>query len=109
MTPYRQSPEPTNRAPSTGSSAGNKSSKWQPLSAMDPSPVADHDPFSLGDSDDEELKKKEIRLNDNAALKQATVESVSEDTGAIWRTENDPGEKPGDVHKQAAKLQGERD
>lgn len=76
---------------------------------MDPSPVADHDPFSLGDSDDEELKKKEIRLNDNAAPKQATVESVSEDTGAIWRTENESGEKPGDVHKQAAKLQGERD
>lgn len=76
---------------------------------MDPSPVADHDPFSLGDSDDEELKKKEIRLNDNVAPKQATVESVSEDTGAIWRTESEPGEKPGDVHKQAAKSQGERD
>lgn len=76
---------------------------------MDPSPVADHDPFSLGDSDDEELKKKEIRLSDNAAHKQATVESVSEDTGAIWRTENEPGERPRDAHKQAAKLQGERD
>lgn len=79
------------------------------MSAMDPSPVVDHDPFSLGDSDDEELKKKEIRLSDNAAPKQATVELMSEDTGAIWRTENEPGERPGDVHKQAAKLHGEKD
>lgn len=76
---------------------------------MNPSPVADHDPFSLGDSDDEEQKKKEIRLSDNAAPKQATVQSVSEDTGAIWRNENEPGERSGDEHKQAAKLQGERD
>lgn len=71
--------------------------------------MADHDPFSLGDSDDEELKKKEIRLSDNAAPKQATVETMSEDTGAIWRTEGEPGERPGDVRKQATKLPGERD
>lgn len=76
---------------------------------MDPSPVADHDPFSLGDSDDEDLKKKEIRLIDNAAPKQATVETAPEDTGAIWRREDEPGERPGDVHKQTAKLPGERD
>lgn len=71
--------------------------------------MADHDPFSLGDSDDEELKKKEIRLNDNTAAKQVTAETVPEDTGAIWRTEDEPGERPGDVRKQAAKLPGERD
>ena len=76
---------------------------------MDPSPVVDHDPFSLGDSDDEELKKKEIRPSDNTAPKQAKVVTVPEDTGAIWRTEDEPGERPGDVRKQAAKLPGERD
>lgn len=71
--------------------------------------MADHDPFSLGDSDDEELKKKEIRLSDNTAPKQATVETMPEDTGAIWRTEGETGERPRDVRKQAAKLPGERD
>lgn len=33
--------------------ASAKPSKWQPLSAMEPSPITEHDPFSLGDSDDE--------------------------------------------------------
>lgn len=76
---------------------------------MDPSPVADHDPFSLGDSDDEELKKKEIRLSDSAAFKQTMVETVPEDTGAIWRKEDEPDERSGDVRKQPAKLPGEKD
>ena len=34
-------------------------SKWQPLAAADPNPVSDHDPFSLGDSDEEEPKRKD--------------------------------------------------
>lgn len=38
---------------------GNKQSKWQPLSSVDPNPIADNDPFSLGDSEDErEVKDK---------------------------------------------------
>ncbi|KAF7595757.1 ubiquitin-binding protein cue5 [Aspergillus hancockii] len=41
------------RPPSTG----GKQSKWQPLSTVEPSPVGDHDPFSLGDSEDEKDTK----------------------------------------------------
>ena len=75
---YPKSPEPSN-GPSLGS--GAKSSKWQPLTAVDPSPVADHDPFSLGDSDDDEAKKKDGKPDDNERLKQAAAEAMSEDIG----------------------------
>lgn len=34
-----------------------KTSKWQPLSAVEPSPIAENDPFSLGDSDDDKDAK----------------------------------------------------
>lgn len=49
----------TQRAPSpaVNPASGAKPSKWQPLASVEPSPVTDHDPFSLGDSDDEEPKK----------------------------------------------------
>lgn len=33
--------------------AATKTSKWQPMSSVDPTPIADNDPFSLGDSEDE--------------------------------------------------------
>ena len=75
---YPKSPEPSN-GPSLGS--GAKSSKWQPLTAVDPSPVADHDPFSLGDSDDDEAKKKDGKSDDSERLKQAAAEAMSEDIG----------------------------
>ncbi|CAI4218196.1 unnamed protein product [Parascedosporium putredinis] len=43
----------------TATPPGNKQSKWQPLSAVEPSPITDNDPFSLGDSEDEkDLKDK---------------------------------------------------
>jgi hypothetical protein len=38
---------------SAGTTTASKSGKWQPLSSVDPTPVDDHDPFSLGDSDEE--------------------------------------------------------
>ncbi|KAL4814045.1 hypothetical protein BDW67DRAFT_167014 [Aspergillus spinulosporus] len=42
------------------SPAGGKSSKWQPLETVEPSPIGENDPFSLGDSDDEkDTKAKE--------------------------------------------------
>lgn len=55
-----------------------KSSKWQPLQSIDPSPVGDNDPFSLGDSD-EERDAKVITLKDDEddvkdVGKKATVE-----------------------------------
>ncbi len=77
--------------------AAGKPSKWQPLSAVDPNPIGDADPFSLGDSDDEPApaggaaaagsKDKtpkpaaapaEIKLDDNERLKQAAAEAMAE-------------------------------
>lgn len=66
---YRSSPDPTKRPSSSASR-----SKWQPLAALDPHPVADHDPFSLGDSDDEESKKKDIKAEDTERLKKAAAD-----------------------------------
>lgn len=58
-----------------------KQSKWQPLSSVDPSPVGegDNDPFSLGDSEDENPTKervggKEIKTEDADRLKKAAAE-----------------------------------
>ena len=64
---------------------------------MDPSPVADHDPFSLGDSDDDEAKRKDGKPDDSERLKQAAAEAMSEDIGGAGtlRTESkDGGGKP---------------
>lgn len=55
-------------------SSGGKASKWQPLSTADPDPVTDHDPFSLGDSDDEESKKKDTRVDDSVKPSTSTAE-----------------------------------
>jgi len=56
---YSASPQPP-------PGVATKSSKWQPLQTVDPSPVTDNDPFSLGDSD-EEKDAKIITLNDDEA------------------------------------------
>lgn len=90
-TPYRASPEPT-RQPTPG---GGKSSKWQPLSAVDPSPVADHDPFSLVDSDDEESKKKDVRAEDSDGLRLAAAEAMADDIGTPGKDEPEPHERAG--------------
>lgn len=59
--------------------ASGKQSKWQPLSAVDPSPAneADNDPFSLGDSEDENPTReraggKEVNKEDAERLKRAS-------------------------------------
>ena len=59
-----------------------KSSKWQPLSTVDPSPVAENDPFSLGDSDDDK-DAKPIQLQDDEQdrLETSTKEAMSEGIG----------------------------
>ncbi|KAL9636333.1 MAG: hypothetical protein Q9164_002879 [Protoblastenia rupestris] len=72
---YPKSPSPLNR-PSSG--ANGRNSKWQPLAAADPSPVNDHDPFSLGDSDDEDAKRKDVKADDSERLKQAAAEAKTE-------------------------------
>ncbi|ODA82543.1 hypothetical protein RJ55_01050 [Drechmeria coniospora] len=68
-----------------------KPSKWQPLSAVPPTPIIDHDPFSLGDSDDEketkDSKEKEKETEkakdskpdvDEDKLKKAAAEAMSD-------------------------------
>lgn len=59
-----------------------KSSKWQPMSQVEPSSV-DNDPFSLGDSDDEK-DAKPITLKDDEddeRVKKATSEAMGDDLG----------------------------
>lgn len=89
---YSASPKPGNTtSTTTAPGSGGKSSKWQPLTSIDPSPVADNDPFSLGDSD-EEKDAKPITLKDDEApkddakgedeqVKKATDEAMKESIG----------------------------
>ncbi|KAL1856033.1 ubiquitin-binding protein cue5 [Paecilomyces lecythidis] len=82
-------PESAQRAPSTG----GKPSKWQPLAAVDPSPVGEHDPFSLGDSDDEkETKNKESNADEGDRAKQATTEAIAGEVGSSSKDDNKPKE-----------------
>jgi hypothetical protein len=72
------------------SSTGGKSSKWQPLATVEPSPVAENDPFSLGDSDDEkETKPKEqTTVPESDQLKKATEEAMSGEMGSSEDKDN---------------------
>ena len=82
---YSTSPRPP---PKDGSSAASKpavkQSKWQPLSTVDPHPVAENDPFSLGDSDDEGEPKKpantasDATTSDSERVKAAAAEAMAE-------------------------------
>ncbi|KAL4968976.1 uncharacterized protein BDV14DRAFT_166034 [Aspergillus stella-maris] len=58
---------------------GGKPSKWQPLTTVEPSPVGENDPFSLGDSDDEkDTKAKEPVNTEGKSTAEATpAESAS--------------------------------
>ncbi|KAG9777533.1 hypothetical protein ABEF93_000357 [Exophiala dermatitidis] len=69
---YSASPKPSPAVTTTPGSG--KTSKWQPLATVDPSPVADNDPFSLGDSD-EEKDAKPITLEDDDAPKSGGAAS----------------------------------
>lgn len=91
---YPKSPDPINRPPS---GTGGRSSKWQPLAPVDPSPVADHDPFSLGDSDDEEVKKNDVKADDSGRPNQAAAEAMSDGIGS-------PGEKKLEPQERSASL-----
>ncbi|KAK1506243.1 CUE domain-containing protein [Colletotrichum tamarilloi] len=53
-----------------------KASKWQPLSTVDPNPISDNDPFSLGDSEDErEAKEKVASTSKDTTTKDAGASS----------------------------------
>lgn len=65
----------------TPAAPGGKASKWQPLSSVEPDPISDNDPFSLGDSEDEretKEKPKDGKLDDTERLKQAAAEAMAE-------------------------------
>ena len=59
---------------------GGKASKWQPLSTIDPSPIAENDPFSLGDSDDEKDRPGAIKMEDSEGerLRKAAAEAMAD-------------------------------
>jgi hypothetical protein len=80
--PYDVSPKILPRDGAASPASGGKQSKWQPLSTIDPSPIAENDPFSLGDSEDEKESKggnnKEIKLEDSERLKQATADAMAD-------------------------------
>ncbi|KAJ5466910.1 Ubiquitin system component Cue [Penicillium sp. IBT 31633x] len=80
----------------SASSGASKSSKWQPLSTVEPSPVAENDPFSLGDSDDEkDIKTKEqTAVPESDQLKKATAEAMSSEVGSSKDQETKGASKP---------------
>lgn len=75
---YSPSPKPAAVQPSTT----NKSSKWQPLASVEPSPVGENDPFSLGDSDDErDAKPITMKDDEDERVQKATSEAMSDSIG----------------------------
>lgn len=78
---YRQ-PTPTgmgsasNAAKANPNAPSNTNKKWQPLTSVAPNPEGedDHDPFSLGDSDEEKEddKKTDLRPEDSERLKSVS-------------------------------------
>lgn len=84
---YESSPRVPPKDTPTKSSV--KGSKWQPLSAVEPSPIGDNDPFSLGDSEDErdnnnnsgkdgKDKPKEPTEDESERLKKAAAEAMAD-------------------------------
>ncbi|UKZ81960.1 hypothetical protein TrVFT333_009739 [Trichoderma virens FT-333] len=77
---YDASPKLSPKGESAAAPAA-KASKWQPLSSVEPDPISDNDPFSLGDSEDEretKEKPKDGKLDDTERLKQAAAEAMAE-------------------------------
>ncbi|KLO86687.1 Uncharacterized protein LW93_11469 [Fusarium fujikuroi] len=85
---YDSSPRvpPKDAPPATGT----RGSKWQPMSAVEPSPIAENDPFSLGDSEDERethQKTKDDKTDDSERLKKATAEAMADSLSESKDTE----------------------
>ncbi|KAG5748038.1 hypothetical protein H9Q69_010028 [Fusarium xylarioides] len=85
---YDSSPRvpPKDAAPGSGT----RGSKWQPMSAVEPSPIAENDPFSLGDSEDERethQKTKDDKTDDSERLKKATAEAMADSLSESKDTE----------------------
>jgi hypothetical protein len=86
---YRN-PSPSNQSGNQNKSGGKK---WQPLTSVAPHPEPeDHDPFSLGDSDDEDSKTKDLNPTDTERLKKAAASKESASTGELK-----PAERSGSI------------
>ncbi|EPE03180.1 cue domain-containing protein [Ophiostoma piceae UAMH 11346] len=100
---YGASPKlPPKDGPAAGGAAaaastGAKASKWQPMSAVDPAPLADNDdPFSLGDSEDEK--------DTTTASKPAASKSDSSAAAAKTSTSPTPTDEAERLRKAAAEA-----
>ncbi|KAH7395340.1 hypothetical protein DE146DRAFT_105440 [Phaeosphaeria sp. MPI-PUGE-AT-0046c] len=87
-----------NPSPNNQGKSGGK--KWQPLTSVAPNPEPDdHDPFSLGDSDDEESKTKDTNPADTERLKKAASNKEAPAPGELK-----PAERSGSIDATAAAL-----
>ena len=71
--------------------------------------MADHDPFSLGDSDDEEARKKDVKADDTERLKQAAAEAMSDGIGSPGEKKLKPQDRSGSLEtrdKETENLMG---
>lgn len=81
-------------------SSSGKASKWQPLSAVDPNPITDNDPFSLGDSEDEKEvskeskhKDKDVKTDDADRVKKAAAEAMADSLVEPSKGDSSAGKK----------------
>jgi hypothetical protein len=80
-----------NPSPNNQGKSGGK--KWQPLTSVAPNPEPDdHDPFSLGDSDDEDNKTKDANPADSERLKKAAASKEGPSTSELK-----PAERSGSI------------
>jgi hypothetical protein len=80
-----------NPSPNNQGKSGGK--KWQPLTSIAPNPEPDdHDPFSLGDSDDEDSKTKDANPADSERLKKAAASKEGSSTSELK-----PAERSGSI------------
>jgi hypothetical protein len=88
-----------NPSPNSGLPAAKASGKkWQPLTSVAPHPEPDeHDPFSLGDSDDEEARTKDLNPEDTERLKKA-----AQNKQATVSAELEPARRSGSVGQKDA-------
>jgi hypothetical protein len=86
---YSSSPRfSPNDGPTSAPKPATKGSKWQPLTTVESAPMAENDPFSLGDSDDDkEIIKdtsskpaltKSPSAEDSERLKKAAAEAMAD-------------------------------
>lgn len=98
---YERSPE----VPPKDTPSATKASKWQPLSTVEPSPIGDNDPFSLGDSEDEKDNKETKDTTDKSSkdkpsdedserLKKAAAEAMEDSLVEPGKDSGSKGSKP---------------